>query len=130
MATTILLVEDEEENQLLGMTLLRGLKVDVLLAKNGAEALALAYEKVPDLILLDIIMPIMTGLEVLARLKDDPKTRDIAVIMLTSSQRPEDFKQAQFLGAKGFLNKPYDIDAFLPRVCLELGIPMPQQAGG
>ncbi len=122
---TILLVEDEEENRLLGTTLLRRLRVDLLIAKNGAEALAVAYDKVPDLILLDISMPVMNGLEVLARLKEDSKTRDIRVIMLTSSRRVEDFKQAEFLGAKGFLSKPYEIDAFLPRICLELGIPIP-----
>lgn len=126
MKTTILLVEDEEENQLLGMTVLKPLGVEVLLAQNGREALALAAEKVPDLILLDIIMPGLTGLEVLERLKADAKTKDIPVMMLTSRQVPEEFRKAQELGAKGFLNKPYDIDAFLSRVCLQLGLPVPR----
>jgi two-component system, sensor histidine kinase and response regulator len=121
----ILLVEDEEENQLLGMTLLKGLEADVSLAKNGAEALAKAYEQVPDLILLDIMMPVMTGLQVLEKLRVEPKTTDIAVIMLTSLQRQAEFEKAKKLGAKGFLSKPYEPDAFLSRVCLELGIPKP-----
>jgi CheY-like chemotaxis protein len=126
MATKILLVEDEEENQLLGLTVLKPLGVEVLVADNGREALALAAEKLPDLILLDIIMPGMTGLEVLERLKADAKTKDIPVMMLTSRQVVEEFRRAQELGAKGFLNKPYDIDAFLSRVCLELGLPVPK----
>jgi len=121
----ILLVEDEEENFLLGMTLLKKLEAEVFLAKNGPEALSLAFAKVPDLILLDINMPMMNGFEVLEKLRVEPKTTDIAVIMLTSMTAPADFKRAQKLGAKGFLNKPYDIDNFLARVCLELGIPKP-----
>lgn len=126
MKPTILLVEDEEENQLLGLTVLKPLGVEVLLAQNGREALALAAERIPDLILLDIIMPGMTGLEVLEKLKADAKTKDIPVMMLTSRQVVDEFRKAQELGAKGFLNKPYDIDAFLARVCLELGVPIPK----
>jgi CheY-like chemotaxis protein len=121
----ILLVEDEEENFLLGMTLLKKLEAEVFLAKNGPEALAVAFDKVPDLILLDINMPLMNGFEVLEKLRVEPKTTDIAVIMLTSMTAPADFTRAKKLGAKGFLNKPYDIDNFLARVCLELGIPKP-----
>jgi len=121
----ILLVEDEEENQLLGMTLLRKLPAQSFLARNGAEALALAIEKLPDLVLLDINMPIMNGFEVLEKLRVEPKTTELAVIMLTSSVTPADFTRAKKLGAKGFLNKPYDIDNFLSRVCLELGLPKP-----
>jgi CheY-like chemotaxis protein len=125
--TRILLVEDEEENQLLGTTLLRKLEgVEVLLAENGGQALKLAAEKTPDLILLDIIMPGMTGLETLEKLRADPKTKDLDVIMLTSRQLVEEFRKAQSLGVKGFLNKPYDIDDFLSRVCLHLGLPKPK----
>ncbi len=127
MAAAILLIDDEEENRLLAMTVLKTLGVEVLLAKNGAEGLALAGEKRPDLILLDIVMPGMTGLEVLQKLRADPKTRELHVVMLTSRQMPADLRQAQYLGARGFLNKPYDVDELLSRVCLELGLPMPSR---
>ena len=123
---TVLLVEDDEENALLGTTLLKRLGVHVLHAPDGIRALKMAAQYTPDLILLDISMPGLTGLEVLEKLRADEKTKPLSVIMLTSRQFLPEFQKAQSLGAKGFLTKPYDLDAFLSRVCMELGIPMPK----
>lgn len=126
-AARILLVEDEEENQLLGLTLLRKIEgAEVFLADNGLRCLKLAAEKQPDLILLDIIMPGMTGLETLEKLRADPATKGLDVMMLTSRKLVEEFRRAQDLGVKGFLNKPYDVEEFLARVCLHLGLPKPK----
>ncbi len=121
---TILLVEDEPENQLLGRMLLGTLPVNLLLAASGSACLSIARANPDiDLILLDIVMPGMDGLQALELLKADPKTKDIPVLMLSSRER--DYDRAQKLGAWGCLPKPYDNDVFVERIRSLLGLPQP-----
>lgn len=86
----ILVVDDVESNRDLLRELLPRVNLDILTADNGKEAILLAREYRPDLIIMDIIMPVMNGIEATKRLKASQETEDIPVIALTASVKPED----------------------------------------
>ncbi|MDF1613680.1 PleD family two-component system response regulator [Desulfurivibrio dismutans] len=88
----------------------------VLFATNGADALEVAAESLPDLILLDIMMPEMDGYEVCRRLKEDPRTRRIPVIFVTALSENEDEAKGLDLGAIDYLTKPVNRAVVLARV--------------
>lgn len=102
---TILLVEDEE--MLANMYEVKFKKdgFNLMKALDGETGLALAKEKQPDAILLDVIMPKMDGFTVLRQLREDEKTKKIPVILLTNLGQDEDIKKGQDLGANGYLVK-------------------------
>jgi CheY-like chemotaxis protein len=83
------------------------LNVEAHFVADGRSALAAARQLLPDLLLLDIGLPIMTGLEVLRRLRYDPGTRDIATILLTASSDPSNGQQAANLGVSDYILKPF-----------------------
>lgn len=105
----VMVVEDEEDIQkVIRMSLqFRGVR-DVALANSGEECLARVHEVQPDLILLDVQMPKMDGLETCRRLKQDPNTRDIPVIFLSAMAQASDRKRGLEAGAAGYLTKPFD----------------------
>ena len=113
---TILVVDDTPDN----LSLMSGLLKDdyrVRLANSGEKALkAVQGDNPPDLILLDIMMPGMSGYEVCAALKADPKTRQIPVIFLTAMSAPEDEQKGLELGAVDYVTKPISPSLFLARV--------------
>ena len=112
MSKRILLVEDEEDN----MQILRDLLVadyDLVEAGNGEAALAAAATQQPDLILMDIQLPIMDGYEATRRFKADPALRSIPIIAITSYAMGEDEVRARAAGCDDFVAKPYS-----PRVLL------------
>lgn len=78
---------------------------DVLVANDGATGFKIAQEKKPEIILLDILMPIMTGLETLRKLKDEPGTKEIPVFILTNIGQEEAVKEALESGAVDFILK-------------------------
>ena len=90
----ILVVDDISTNNILIKAILRGSQYEVITAQSGTEALGIAEEKHPDLILLDIMMPAMDGYEVLARLRAGEKTKDIKVVMLSALADGEDIQNA------------------------------------
>jgi two-component system sensor histidine kinase/response regulator len=90
--------------------------IGVLLATGGADALEIARYKLPDLILLDIAMPVMDGYEVCANLKADPLTRDIPVIYLTARTEPEDILKGFETGAVDYILKPFNAAELMARV--------------
>lgn len=112
----ILCVDDEPKN----LTLLEALLVprgyEVILAENGEKALAQVETDPPDLILLDIIMPNMSGFEVLQKLRSDEKTRLIPVVMVTALNEMEDRVKAIEAGCDDFISKPFDKIELLARV--------------
>jgi len=116
----ILVVDDSADN----LALMAGLLKDryrVSLANNGEKALKLARdEEPPDLILLDIMMPGISGTEVCTALKSDPATRDIPVIFLTSMSATEDERRGLELGAVDFITKPVNPPIVLARVETQL----------
>ena len=102
----ILVVDDISTNNILIKAILRGFEYEVISAQSGTEALEIAERNHPDLILLDIMMPVMDGYEVLARLRANEKTKDIKVVMLSALADSEDIQNAMNLGADGYLTKP------------------------
>lgn len=105
----ILLAEDEEDIQrLASICLRRSGEWEVTLAGDGEEALALAREARPDVILLDVMMPKLDGFAVCERLKADPTTRNIHVIFLTASAQEAQTQRGLAMGAIGYLHKPFD----------------------
>jgi CheY-like chemotaxis protein len=102
---TILFVEDEQTLQKTLGDALSKVGYKVINAMDGETGLKLAQTKMPDLVLLDIVLPKKEGFEVLAALKEDPKTRDIPVIILTNLEKMEDIEKALRLGATTYLVK-------------------------
>lgn len=88
----------------------------VLPARDGGDALAQCREHLPDLVVLDAMMPIADGFEVLRRLKADPVTTHLPVIMLTAMRREEDVVGALRLGAADYLVKPFIPDELVARI--------------
>ena len=103
--TRILLAEDDRFLRRAAEATLKQLGYTVIAAVDGEETLRLARAEKPDLILLDLIMPKIQGFEVLRQLKQDPATRAIPVVVLSNLSQDSDTKQAEALGAAGYLIK-------------------------
>ncbi len=103
---TLLIVDDEKTNRTLLTELLRP-DHQVILAKNGIQALERAREHRPDLILLDVLMPEMDGYAVIRELKGDDRCRDIPVIFITALDSVEDEEHGLELGAVDYISKPF-----------------------
>jgi len=104
-ARRVLLVEDDPILRRAGETSLKQRGFSVVTASDGAEGLTKAREEAPHLILLDLSMPLMPGVELLRSLKADAATRDIPVLVLSNSSREDDKREALALGATGYLVK-------------------------
>jgi two-component system, cell cycle response regulator DivK len=102
----ILLVEDHEDNRNIYRTILEHFGFAVTLAADGQEGVRLAQEGKPDLILLDIDIPVFDGLEVARKLKGSTATARIPIVALTAYAQPEDRERAQQAGFDGYLAKP------------------------
>ncbi len=116
MSGRILVVDDIAPNVRLLKAKLEAEYYDVLTADNGPDAIELARQAVPDLILLDVMMPQMDGFEVCTRLKNDPRTRHIPVVMVTALDQQVDRVHGLQVGADDFLSKPIDDVALFARV--------------
>ena len=101
----ILIVEDESDTMRVLFDKLKQKEVEIIEAKNGAEGLEIALKTKPDLILLDIVMPIMDGLTMLKKIKTDPAVKNIPVIILTNYGDAEKIAEAIEIGACGYLIK-------------------------
>jgi two-component system sensor histidine kinase/response regulator len=112
----VLIVDDIPSNLNFLSEVLHVEGIGVLLATGGADALEIARYKLPDLILLDIAMPLMDGYEVCAHLKADPLTRDIPVIYLTARTEPEDILKGFNTGAVDYILKPFNAAELIARV--------------
>lgn len=104
----ILIVEDNEKNRTLLKDLLHYHGYDTIEAKDGAEGISMAREHLPDLILLDIQMPVMDGLTALKILKQSDETRNIKVIALTSFAMKGDKEILLAAGVDHYISKPLD----------------------
>jgi two-component system alkaline phosphatase synthesis response regulator PhoP len=112
----ILIVDDNEQNLELLNAYLDELGGDIRVAHDGIEAIELIDTNPPDIILLDIMMPRMSGFQVCEKLKKDPATRDIPVIMVTALNEVGDVERAIDSGADDFLTKPVNKLELLTRV--------------
>jgi two-component system, OmpR family, alkaline phosphatase synthesis response regulator PhoP len=117
MATNkILIADDNATNVELLEAYLDGLNCQTAVAVDGLDTLAKAAEFQPDLILLDIMMPKMSGFEVCKTLKRDPKTKQIMILMVTALNEQGDIERAVMAGCDDFLTKPVDKFALIKRV--------------
>ncbi len=106
MQSTVLIVDDNAQNVELLQAFLESLPVKIVTAADGVEALAKVAEHNPDLILLDIMMPRMSGFQVCRRIKSDAKTKDIQILMVTALNELGDIEQATECGTDDFVSKP------------------------
>ena len=120
--STILLVDDNPTNLQLLFGTLRGLGHKLLVAKSGEDALKVAQWAHPDLILLDILMTGIDGFETCAKLKEDPDTRDIAVIFLSALDDTNDKIKGLSMGAVDYIAKPFQAEEVIARVDTHLTI--------
>ncbi len=102
----VLLVEDNEDNRIVYSTILRHFGYSVTEALNGDEGIQKARAEQPDLILMDISIPIIDGWEATQVLKRDPETRDIPIIALTAHALASDREKAMEVGCDSYLAKP------------------------
>ena len=113
----VLLVDDEESMRaLVAATFKLDGRYQLLQAGSGVEALSLVQKEKPELILLDVRMPVMDGFEVCRQLKTNPDTRDISVIMLTAMTQDTDKKRGREVGADDFFTKPFSPKSLLAKV--------------
>ena len=126
--TTILLVEDNADDEALTLRAFKksNLRNEVIVVRDGAEALDYLFgmgefegrdmRVMPHLILLDLKLPKIDGLEVLRRLRADPRTKLLPVVILTSSKEQEDLIQGYSLGANSYVRKPIDFNQFIAAI--------------
>lgn len=112
----ILIVDDIPSNLNFLSEVLHAEGIGVMLATTGGDAIEIARYKLPDLILLDIAMPMMDGYEVCEKLKSEPETRDIPVIFLTARTEPEDILKGFQTGAVDYILKPFNAMELMARV--------------
>ncbi len=123
MAKTVLIVEDNELNMKLFHDLLEAHGYATLEARHGIEALALARKHRPDLILMDIQLPEISGLEVTKQLKDDESLRHIPVVAVTAFAMKGDEERILAGGCEAYLSKPISVGKFIETVRGFLGAP-------
>jgi two-component system cell cycle response regulator DivK len=125
----ILLVEDNEMNRDMLSRRLQRRGFEVALAVDGEEGLVLAHSEEPDLILMDMSLPVLDGWEATRRLKADPATQAIPVIALTAHAMAEDRDRAIEAGCDAYDTKPIDLSRLLEKIeALLGGVPSPGPA--
>src|SRR3954470_5861744 len=107
MSKRILIVEDQEDNRQIIRDMLTVTDYELTEAENGIEALAAVAKQKPDLILMDIQLPIMDGYEATRRIKADPATKGVPIIAVTSYAMSGDEQKARDAGCDDFVPKPY-----------------------
>ena len=113
---TVLVVDDNQENLELLQAYLEDIDCQTVPACDGLEALEIISREAPDLILLDVMMPKMSGFEVCKRIKNDPKTSDIPIIMVTALNEFGDIERGIDSGTDDFISKPVNKLELLARV--------------
>ena len=121
MSACILLVEDQEDNMQILRDVLVSADFQIVEAENGEEALAAVAKRRPDLILMDIQLPIMDGYEATRRIKADPALRSIPIIAVTSYALGGDEERARAAGCDDFVAKPFSPRQLLAKVRQHLG---------
>ena len=120
MTKTILIADDDKKSIKLLRDVLQASGYFVAVARDGRETVALAQEQKPDLILMDIRMPVMDGIAAMKELKTDPNTDRIPIIAITAHAMRGDKERFIQQGFDDFLAKPVDIHVLLDRVRLHL----------
>lgn len=121
----ILAVDDDEDNLLVLTEVLKPLNCSIITATYGQQALELAQAQQPALILLDVMLPDLSGIEVVYQLKQKPQTRNIPIIAVTALARREDRNRLILAGCDNYISKPYMIDELEIIICRHLGLDNP-----
>lgn len=121
----VLLVEDNEDNRIVYAMMLEYHGYTIIEATNGEDAIRLAGEESPDIILMDISIPGVDGWTATQRIKDDPATGDIPIVAVTAHALPEHRQRAEQLGCDGFLTKPCEPRRLLEEVQSLIGAAEP-----
>ena len=116
MTTKILTVDDSKVVRMIVARALKSFDCQVFEAANGAEALDVARRERPGLVILDVTMPVMTGLEMLSQLRREPDIQSTPVVMLTAESSQENIAQADELGISGYVAKPFKEEQLLEKV--------------
>ena len=114
--STVLIVEDNDKNMKLARDVLQAKGYQTLEAVTGEEGVKLAREKKPDLVLMDIQLPGINGIEAFKQLRADAKTARIPVVALTASVTPTDRSEISAAGFDAFIGKPISIKEFVETV--------------
>ncbi len=118
----VLIVDDVMSNVLLLKVLLTNEKFATITANNGHEALERVREDKPDLVLLDVMMPDMSGFEVAAKLKHDPLTAEVPIIFLTALNNTADIVKGFQVGGNDFISKPFNKEELIIRVTHQISL--------
>ena len=118
----ILIVDDVVSNVLLLKILLTNEKFQVCTANCGNACIEVAKKELPDLILLDVMMPDISGFDAAVILKKDPATKDIPIIFLTALNTPQDLVHGFKVGASDFLTKPFNKEELVMRVMQQISL--------
>ena len=113
MAKTILIIEDNEQNLYLMQYLLEARGYRTIVARDGREGISAAREEIPDVILLDIQLPVMGGHEVARTLQATPSVSAIPIIAVTSYAMSGDREEVMAAGCTGYIEKPIDPNTFI-----------------
>jgi len=116
MSRCILVVEDQEDNRQILRDLLAAADYEMIEAGDGEEALAAVSKRRPDLILMDIQMPILDGYEATRRIKADPANKDIPIIAVTSYALSGEEETARAAGCDAYVPKPYSPRQLLAKI--------------
>ena len=117
MAHTILIVEDDDFLRSLAVTKLEKEGFTVSMAANGQEGLALIKSTIPDLLILDLMLPVMSGFDVLKSMKADEATKNIKVVVFSNLGEQNDIKQCLDLGVSDYLVKAnFTLDELLEKI--------------
>jgi DNA-binding response OmpR family regulator len=112
-----ILIADDEPNIVTSLEfLMRECDYEVRIARDGEEALQLAEHFVPDVVLLDVMMPLKSGFEVCRRLRDNPPTQGVKILMLTAHGRDAEIDKGLSLGADAYVTKPFSTKELLAKV--------------
>lgn len=113
---TILVVDDSLTMRMMNQMLLTRASYEVLVAASGEEALEIVADQVPDLVLLDVIMPGLNGFETCAAMRALPTMTDTPILMLTTRSEPENVEKGYAAGATDYLTKPIDNDEIFTKL--------------
>ena len=116
MAKTVLIVEDSELNMRLFNDLLEAFGYRTVKTRDGRQALPLAREHKPDLIIMDIQLPEISGIEITGRLKQDPALKAIPVVAVTAFAMKGDEERIRECGCEAYLSKPISVGKFIETV--------------
>ena len=114
----ILVVEDNAMNRALLQTILKPQGYDLLVAEDGQTGVDLAFREKPDLILMDVMLPVMSGYDATRKIKANPTTRHIPILAITASAMPRERDRALDAGCDGYLTKPIDTRALPEQIRL------------